>query len=239
MAVTTTGGVNSAAVGTYLLDYDAVDSAGRHAHLARSVNVVDTTAPVFDPFDLTVLLPGGVKLVFNNGTLRVNGQTFVLDGQTLQILGQTIAFSGETLIVNGEIFPLDGRTVMLLMPLGQYQAFTIADFIAALGADCDPNLDLGDVVIERVTSDEVENAPGNSDGNTTNDIALGGDCRTLRLRVERDNAGNGRVYTVTLRVRDASGNPTTRSLKVVVPKNQGSGPGVDDGPHFVVAGTCP
>jgi len=82
-------------------------------------------------------------------------------------------------------------------------------------------------------------APGGGDGNTTNDIDLGADCRTLRLRAERDNSGNGRVYTVTLRVRDASGNEASRSLRVIVPRNKGSGPGVDDGPRVTVTGSCP
>ena len=90
-----------------------------------------------------------------------------------------------------------------------------------------------------MTSDELEDAPGGADGATTRDIELAADCRTLRLRSERSTTGNGRVYTVTLRARDASGNATTRSLKVIVPRNAGSGPGVDDGPRYTVSGACP
>ena len=144
-----------------MLVYDAIDSAGSHASCdARFVSVVDTTAPVFDAIDLTVLLPG-VKLVFNNGIVaRERPNVRARRPDACRVLGHTITLSGETIIIDGEIFTLDGRTVMLLMPLDQYQSFTIADFIAALGADCDPNLDLGDVVIERVTSDELDNASG-------------------------------------------------------------------------------
>jgi endo-1,4-beta-xylanase len=221
-----------------LLTYSATDPSGNTGAATRTVVRRDTIAPTFDAQDLTVLLPG-VKIVLNGGMLRINGQTFPLTGQTLTVLGQTISFGGDTITINGQVFSLDGRTVVLLLPLGQYQAFTIADFIAALGADCDTSLDLGDVVIDQVTSDELDNAPGNSDGNTTNDIDLSGDCRTLRLRAERDNSGNGRVYTVTLRVRDASGNLTARSLKVIVPRTQGTGSGVDDGAKSTVTGSCP
>jgi hypothetical protein len=225
-------------VGLYPLVYDAVDSAGGSAlDVTRLVSVVDTIAPVFDANDLTVLIPG-VKIVFNNGVLYINGQPFPLD-QTITILGQTIAFVGEAIIINGQSFLLDGRTVVLLPTLGQYQTFTIADFIAALAPDCDANLDLGDVVIDLVTSDEVDNAPGGSDGNTVNDISLASDCRSVRLRVERDSGGNGRVYTVRVRVRDASGNTTTRALRVIVPRIQGTGSGVDDGPSNIVTGSCP
>jgi hypothetical protein len=238
VAVTTTGAVNTAMVGLYPLVYDAVDSAGGSAlDVTRLVSVVDTIAPVFDANDLTVLIPG-VKIVFNNGVLYINGQPFPLD-QTITILGQTIAFVGEAIIINGQSFLLDGRTVVLLPTLGQYQTFTIADFIAALAPDCDANLDLGDVVIDLVTSDEVDNAPGGSDGNTVNDISLASDCRSVRLRVERDSGGNGRVYTVRVRVRDASGNTTTRALRVIVPRIQGTGSGVDDGPSNIVTGSCP
>jgi endo-1,4-beta-xylanase len=239
VAVTTSGAVNTAVAGAYTLAYDAMDSASNPALRAlRLVNVVDTIAPTFDANDLTVLLPG-VKIVLNNGVLSVNGQIYPLTGQTLKILGNSIMFDGETIVVNGEPILLDGSTVMLLLPLHQYQTFTAADFIAAIGGDCDTNLDLGDVVIDLVTSDELDNAPGGSDGNTTNDISLAADCKSLRLRAERDATGNGRVYTVTLRVRDASGNQTTRSLKVIVPRNRGTGPGIDDGPQSTVAGSCP
>ncbi len=239
VAVTTTGAVNTAVVGVYPLVYDAVDSAGGSAlDVTRLVSIIDTIAPVMDANDLTVLLPG-VRIVINNGVLRVNGQTFPLDGRTFTILGQTIGFDGESIIVNGVPIVLDGRTVVLLPALGQYQTFTVADFIAALAPDCDANLDLGDIVIDQVTSDELDDKQGGSDGNTTNDMSLAADCRSVRLRIERDNAGNGRVYTVTLRVADASGNRTTRSLKVFVPKNAANGSGVDDGPRNTVTGSCP
>ena len=42
-------------------------------------------------------------------------------------------------------------------------------------------LSVGDVRIARVTSDEAENEPGDSDGNTTNDIVIGADCRSVQL----------------------------------------------------------
>jgi hypothetical protein len=67
---------------------------------------------------------------------------------------------------------------------------------------------------------------------------MAADCRSVRLRAERDVNQNGRVYTVTLRVRDASGNTTTRTAQVTVPNGQGIGAAVDDGPHYTVIG-CP
>ena len=50
--------------------------------------------------------------------------------------------------------------------------------------------------------------------------------------------GNGRVYTITFRLRDTSGNTTTGTAKVYSPKNEGETP-PDDGPHYTVTGSCP
>jgi probable HAF family extracellular repeat protein len=67
-----------------------------------------------------------------------------------------------------------------------------------------------------VTSNEPDNALGDDDGNTTNDI-LNVDKYTFQLRAERNKNGAGRVYTITYSASDASGNVTTRSATVTVP----------------------
>ena len=61
------------------------------------------------------------------------------------------------------------------------------------------------------------------DGDTPNDIqgaALGTDDRSFQLRAERSAKGTGRIYTVTYRATDASGNGKTASATVTVPLNQ-------------------
>jgi uncharacterized repeat protein (TIGR03803 family) len=42
---------------------------------------------------------------------------------------------------------------------------------------------------------------------------------TLNLRAERDGNGNGRIYTITIQTSDASGNKTTGTTQVIVPKD--------------------
>ena len=54
-----------------------------------------------------------------------------------------------------------------------------------------------------MTSNEPDNAPGDADGNTVDDIVVVDDT-TFRLRAERNENGSGRVYTITY------GRPTTR-----------------------------
>ena len=102
---------------------------------------------------------------------------------------------------------------------------------------CSTNLGIAGAVITKVTSDEVVNGCG--DGDTTDDIVIGSNCRSVQLRVERSGCGNGRVYTITIRVQDLAGNRTTTSVKVLVPPNTSSNTAIDDGPVYTVMSSCP
>lgn len=84
---------------------------------------------------------------------------------------------------------------------------------------CDADVDIDDVVITSVSSDEPENDPGTGDGNTVNDIIIK-DSQTVDLRAERQGNGNGRVYTINFEVTDASGNTQTGSCTVWVVHDQ-------------------
>jgi hypothetical protein len=83
------------------------------------------------------------------------------------------------------------------------------------------------VLLASATSSEPDDAPGNNDGATTGDIQ-GADIGTpdvaLLLRSERGGKGPGRVYTLTYRAQDRSGNTTSGSATVTVPQDQGHGP---------------
>ena len=90
-----------------------------------------------------------------------------------------------------------------------------------------------------MTSDEPDNAPGGSDGNTSNDIVIARECRSVRLRSERDETKNGRVYSVTLRVADSAGNVTRAVFRVSVPLVQNGAPAVEDTPPVLtVTSSC-
>ena len=102
---------------------------------------------------------------------------------------------------------------------------------------CDTTLNLSSVVIEQVASDESEN--GNGDGNTLNDIIIGPDCKSVQLRAERNGGGDGRVYTIKFRVKDAAGNTSTATVNVLVPADDPGQTPVNSGPQYVVNGSCP
>ena len=69
-----------------------------------------------------------------------------------------------------------------------------------------------------VTSNEPDNGLG--DGDTADDIVIIS-AGTVSLRAERSGKGNGRIYTILFEARDASGNTSTKTVTVSVPKSQG------------------
>jgi hypothetical protein len=69
-----------------------------------------------------------------------------------------------------------------------------------------------------VTSNEPVNGPG--DGNTSPDWRIV-DNLLVELRAERSGGGSGRVYTITVRCTDDSGNSSTRDVQVPVAHDQG------------------
>lgn len=121
--------------------------------------------------------------------------------------------------------------IVLWPPNHKYHTIEIAECCVISVTDiCDADVDIDDVVITSVSSDEPENVQGNGDGNTVDDIIIV-DSQTVELRAERQGDGNGRVYTINFEVTDDSGNTGIGSCTVWVPHDQGSGAtAVDDGP---------
>src|SRR5207249_766802 len=98
----------------------------------------------------------------------------------------------QTVTVNDTEAPtitFNGQTPSMWPPNHVYHTFTTADFISSVSDNCD-SLSINDVYITKATSDEAENAGGS--GNTLNDIVIAGDCKSVELRAERINTGNGR-----------------------------------------------
>jgi len=126
--------------------------------------------------------------------------------------------------------------IVLSPPNHAYHTVAVTDFVASASDDCEPTVNINSVYIVKITSDELEN--GNGDGNTLNDIVIAGDCKTAQLRAERSVSGNGRVYTITFKVKDSAGNFTTATAQVTV-RSSPNTPAVDDGPMYTVNSSCP
>ncbi|MFX0182204.1 MAG: PKD domain-containing protein [Candidatus Hodarchaeota archaeon] len=124
--------------------------------------------------------------------------------------------------------------IVLWPPNHKYHSITISDFVLSVSDLCDGDLTIDDVIITKVTSDEPENAIGQGDGNTLDDIVIVDD-QTVNLRAERQGNGDGRVYTIYFEVTDASGNTATGSFQVWVPHDQGAGStAIDSGIAYTV-----
>jgi len=234
--------------------------AGNTSTKDITLTVVDTTPPTFTfvPPAITaytgpdattcsaIVDPGTATATDNCGSVTItrspSGTTFAVGTTTITWTatdgaGNTVTATQTITVIDNTppTITLNGNTPSMWPPNHKYQTFNVTNFVTSVFDNCG-NVTVGDVRIDHVTSDETEN--GNGDGNTSNDIIISGDCKSVQLRSERDGGGDGRVYTIYFRLTDTHGNTTTVTAKVVVPHNPGQAV-VDSGPHYTVNGTCP
>jgi hypothetical protein len=145
---------------------------------------------------------------------------------------------------SGSFFPVGDTTVKCTSAAGPTCSFkvtvtdtegpTIANLSASPASLWPPNHKMKDVaviydasdncgggvncVISSVTSNEPVNGLG--DGDTAPDWVIV-DSHSVQLRAERAGSGTGRIYTITVSCTDSSGNTTTKTVTVGVPKSQG------------------
>lgn len=244
-------------VGSTTVTYTVTDASGNTATDTQSVTVADDTPPTIA---LTGANPqyvechtsytelgatasdncGSPFAATPSGSVDANTVgTYTITYDATDGAGNPAASATRTVIVRDTTAPtitLNSYAPSMWPPNHKYKTFQVTDFVTGASDSCDTPLGVSSVVIEKVTSDETEN--GNGDGNTLNDIVIAADCKSVQLRSERNGGGDGRVYTITFRVRDASGNATTVTAKVVVPHNNG-GTAVDSGPNYTVVSSCP
>ena len=90
-----------------------------------------------------------------------------------------------------------------------------------------PNHQLVPVTLTVVASDPCDPAPVSKITSVTcNETVADGDVQitgnlTVTLAASRNPSGGGRVYTITVECRDASGNASTACATVTVPKGNG------------------
>lgn len=252
---------NNFPVGQTFVTYTADDGHGHTKSAVQTVTVTDNTPPTLSvPADQTVNAPANsCSANVNPGTATGNdncpGVTITgtrSDSQPLNapypVGTTTITWTAkdaanntttgvQTIKVKDATPPtivLTSGTLTIGPPNHSYHTFSISSLVASVSDLCDGGVDISDVVISQVTSDETQN--GNGDGNTLNDIVIAPDCKSVQLRAERDGGGNGRVYKITLQVKDSSGNVTTAVRQVTV---LNSGPAIDSGVHYTVNGCTP
>jgi hypothetical protein len=97
-----------------------------------------------------------------------------------------------------------------------------------------PNHGMVPITVAAAVSDAVDASPatrivsvasneplnGTGDGDTAPDWQITGNL-AVDLRAERSGSGAGRVYTITVECRDASGNASRKTVPVAVPNSSG------------------
>jgi hypothetical protein len=254
--VTVSGSLNVNAPGSYTLTYNASDAAGNPATpVTRTVTVVDTTPPTItlngaNPMTVECHTafsdPGatandgcaGTVAVTASGSVNANVPgTYTITYSAHDPSNNTATRTRTVNVVDTTppTITLKNVTISLWPPNHKYQTVNVTDLVQSASDSCDSGVDVSDVVISKVTSDEVEN--GNGDGNTMNDIIIASNCKSVQLRSEREGDGNGRVYTITFKVTDVNGKVGTTTAKVYVPHNNGEN-AVDSGVHYTVNSSC-
>jgi uncharacterized repeat protein (TIGR01451 family) len=257
----TSSGAGSAASPRIIVrTYTALDTHGNTASASQTITVIDPTPPTFTfvPADVTaytgpgattcdaVVNPGTATATDNCGVVTVtrspSGNTFGVGTTTITWTatdgaGNTATATQNVTVIDNTVpvITTNGQTPSMWPPNHKYHTFQLTQFVTGATDNCG-GISINDVVIEKVTSDEIEN--GNGDGNTTNDIVIAANCKSVQLRSEREGNGNGRVYTITFKVTDTHGNVGRVTARVVVPHNPGE-TAVDSGVQYTVNGTCP
>jgi hypothetical protein len=259
----TTSGVGSVANPLVITrTYTAIDTHGNTASAVQLITVTDGMPPTITaPPDVVAYTgPGATTCdaVVSNAVLGTAsaqdncagvtvsrspaGNTFPVGTTTVtwtatDWAGNTATATQNVTVIDNTppVITTNGATPSLWPPNHDYQTFQVTDFVSSVFDNCG-GVSVGDVTIQKVTSDEAED--GDGDGSTLNDIVIGADCRSVQLRAERSGVGDGRVYTITFKVTDTHGNVGTATAKVVVAHNHGDSP-VDSGVHYTVNGSCP
>ncbi|MCK4527565.1 choice-of-anchor L domain-containing protein [candidate division WOR-3 bacterium] len=236
-------------LGSTVVTFTATDDAGNSASGTTTVTVEDTAPPeITCPADVKVeqaTAAGTVVTLTATATDICDADpTITSDELAIYPLGTTtVTFTATddsgnsascttTVTVEDTTPPVitaSGEQIVLWPPNHKYRTVEISDCVISVTDICDADVDIEDVVITSVSSDEPEDAQGRGDGTTVDDIVIV-DSQTVELRAERQGGGNGRVYTINFGVTDASGNTETGSCTVWVLHDQEPGStAIDDG----------
>lgn len=221
--------------------FKVIDAFGQYDEDATKVDVLDTKAPAVtappDPPEAECAGPAGTPV--DIGIAKV---TDVCDAspdltnnapQLFPLGTTTVTYSarddsGNTSSATQKVLVVDKTPPVITVALSPAVLWPPNHKLVPITATitvqdvCDPN---PTVKLVSIKSSEPDNGLG--DGDTTGDIqgaVFDTDDRAFLLRSERSGPGGGRMYTVTYKASDASGNTTTQQATVTVPKNQSAKP---------------
>jgi hypothetical protein len=125
--------------------------------------------------------------------------------------------------------------ILLWPPNHKYAEVTPEMTLVAAYDACGNSIDLSEVMVVEVRSDEPEDH--NGDGRTVDDIWVM--CpNTVKLRAERAGGGDGRVYTIVYRIVGENGVPAEASARVFVPHDSSDDAAVESPGGYSVTPGC-
>ncbi len=197
--VTSTGSVNTAVIGTYIITYTATDSSGNSATATRTVNVVDTTTPV-------------ITLLGNNPASVVVGSTYTDAGATASdnVDGDITSKIVVTNPVNTAVIGTYTITYSVSDTAGNSATATRTVNVVASGTDTTAPVItvLGDnpasVIVGSTYTDAGATATDNVDSSVT--VISTGSVNTAIVE----------TYIITYTATDSSGNSATATRTVNV-----------------------
>lgn len=239
--------------GSVTVTWTATDECDLTAQVSATLTVADTIVPVitlngddtvmvechtgsytelgasvFDQCDIAL-----TEAVVGGDVVDVNTPgTYVVTYDAVDACGNPAVQVTRTVEVVDTTPPVVtvGDPLKLWSPNHKYAEFRLSDLVSIEDA-CAGSLDVDGVgEIVSIYSDEPEDAKGNGDGHTKDDIVIVGP-NSFKVRAEREGTGNGRVYGIAFVVTDAAGNQTTGTAYIGVPHDQSGDPAMDDGPE--------
>ena len=210
------------------------DAAGNSANASVSLNVVDSTAPsiVSTPGTITISLSASCQAAVPNvlsGIVATDNCTPATQlGMTQDPAAGTIVGTGQhTIAVTVSDAAGNSANANVLLKVLDSAPPSIQSVTASPNVLSPPNHQMVPVNLTVVASDDCDIAPVSkiisvtcNESSAPADLQLTGNL-TLNLAASRNPGGPGRIYAVTVECRDASGNASTRSVTVTVPKGNG------------------
>jgi uncharacterized repeat protein (TIGR01451 family) len=180
----------------------------------------------------TITLVVNVKCSVADGAIV--GNTATIGSATFDPEQSNNAATIATTVSNPAPIITLNAPISIWPPNHKHYAVTVAQMVQSVSDNCPISID--DVVIETVASDEPDDDLG--DGETIDDIIIGADCRSVQLRAERAGSGDGRVYTITLRLKDSGGVVTRAEFEAHVPHSRNGAPAVKGAVALTVMSVC-